>query len=138
MISIQALQFFPLLNHLSTEHLNQISKICNKVSLDADDWLLEEGGDAANLYLLTEGSISLTLSLPLEEGGEHLQRSSPLKPGDLIGWSAVIGHDTYKFGAIANEASTLIRIDDSQLRQFIVDYPESGSVYLPCDDSGTR
>lgn len=126
MVSIETLKFFPLLNRLSEEHLIELAQMSKRISIDTDEWLLEEGDDADWLYLLMEGSISLTLGLPQSDGGMHHQRGEPMNKGELVGWSSVVGAGSYKFGAMANEPSTLIRLDGEVLRQFIVDNPEAG------------
>lgn len=129
MISIQTLQFFPLLNHLDHQRLNIAARFCNEVHKLTNEWLFEEGEEAEYLYLLKEGSVSLTLSIPQREGGENVQRSSSLDKGAMLGWSAIIEPHIYKFGAVANKPTTLIQIDGYQMKQFIVDYPDSG-IYI--------
>lgn len=127
MISTQTLQFYPLFSRLNAEMLTIVSKLCREVSINKDEWLFEEGGEATHIYLIKEGSLSLTLELPIKDGGEqNNQRSSPMKNRELLGWSAVVGTGLYKFGAIANEPSTLIQIDGDKLKEFMADHPEYG------------
>ena len=126
MISPQTLQFYPLFSRLNAEMLNIVTQFCNEISIDRDEWLFEEGSEAIQLDLIKAGSLALTLHLPQKEGGEHIQRSSAMKRGELLGWSAVVGSGLYKFGAIANEPSTLIKIDGSKLKAFMADHPEYG------------
>lgn len=127
MISPQTLQFYPLFSRLSGEMLTIVSKLCQEISIERDEWLFEEGSEATDIYLIKEGSLSLTLELPIKDGGEqNNQRSSPMKNGELLGWSAVVGSGLYKFGAIANESSKLIQMDGDKLKEFMTGHPEYG------------
>ncbi len=72
------------------------------VYLEPREYLFEEGQTAKNLYLVDSGSISLNLKVPNRDGIEFVQEMDPMKRGEMVGWSAVVGPGDYKFGVVAN------------------------------------
>jgi CRP-like cAMP-binding protein len=126
MISVQTLQFYPLFASLTPEVLEKISKISRMVYLEPREYLFEEGQTAEHLYLVDSGSISLNLKVPNREGVEFVQEMDPMKRGEMVGWSAVVGPGDYKFGVVANTAAILIEVDGAELKQIMKDHPRQG------------
>lgn len=126
MISVQTLKFYPLFSTLSPEVLEKVSKISHMVYLEPGEYLFEEGQTAEHLYLVDSGSISLNLKVPNKEGVEFVQEMDPMKKGELVGWSAIIGPGDYKFGVVANTIAMLIEVDGSSLKKIMKDHPEEG------------
>lgn len=126
MISVQTLQFYPLFSSLSPEVLEKISKISHIINLEQGDYLFEEGDTAEYLYLVDSGSISLNLKVPNRDGVEFVQEMDPMKRGEMVGWSAIVGPGDYKFGVVANTASMLIEVDGAGLKQIMKDHPMQG------------
>ncbi|MBN2045958.1 MAG: cyclic nucleotide-binding domain-containing protein [Anaerolineales bacterium] len=126
MISVQTLKFYPLFSSLSPEVLEKISKISHIVYLEPGDVLFEEGQTAEYLYVVDSGSISLNLKVPNREGVEFVQEMDPMKKGEMVGWSAVVGPGDYKFGVVANTAAMLIRVNGAGLKKIMNEHIEDG------------
>ena len=126
MISAQTLRFFPLFSNLPDDILEQVSKISHLIHIKSREYLFEEGQTAKYLYLVQTGSISLNLAVPRSDGGVFVQEMDPMKKGELVGWSAIIGPQEYNFGVVANTPATLVRVDGAGLKQIMHDHPRLG------------
>ncbi|MFN2145103.1 MAG: Crp/Fnr family transcriptional regulator [Anaerolineales bacterium] len=126
MISVQTLQFYPLFSSLTPEVLEKVSRISRMVTLEPREYLFEEGQTARHLYLVDSGSISLNLKVPNRDGIEFVQEMDPMKRGEMVGWSAIVGTGDYKFGVVANTNALLIEIDGAGLKQIMKDHPRQG------------
>ena len=126
MISNQTLRFFPLFSTLPDEIIEKVSRISHLVQIEPGEYLFEEDDPAHYLYLVQKGSISLNLAVPNKAGDTFVMEMDPMKKGELVGWSAIVGPGEYKFGVIANTPTNLIQIDGSELKQIMHDYPEIG------------
>jgi CRP-like cAMP-binding protein len=88
--------------------------------------VFEQGDQAVHLYLILDGSVAIRYK-PYD--GPPLIVTH-LRPGDVFGWSAVIGSPCYTSGIVSRSALTAIRIRGEDLRSLCMSHPETGRVVL--------
>lgn len=69
------------------------------------DRLFAAEDPAERFYILVEGGVAL------EYGPERIRIYHGHQPGEMFGWSAIIGRRTYSASAVCTEASRLVGID---------------------------
>ena len=79
--------------------------ISEKMSLHAGNILFNVGDGAGYFYVLLKGQVRLSLGHtgPVVYQARH--------PGEIIGWSCLIGRETYSASAECREATELLRFD---------------------------
>lgn len=77
---------------------------------------------AKYLYILLKGNAVITYK-PYDGPAITLTR---LQPGDVFGWSAVVGSAQYTSGSISVSHVEVARVLASDLWQFVRDHPETG------------
>lgn len=126
MVSPETLRRYPLFARQSQYMIEEIALICDEISLEAGDWLFCEEEEATKLYLVLDGAVSLTMYLYLNGRGQHLETMSPLRNGEIIGWSSLVKPHIYTSGAQAIEKTTLIMMNALAMRELLDDNPAYG------------
>ena len=72
---------------LSMEYLRRLSAAAEVKAYQPRDRLFFEGQSSQEVYLLTDGEVVLETSLP----GQDAMRLQTVGPGELLGWSPVLG-----------------------------------------------
>ena len=126
MVSRETLRSYQLFAGQSIYMLDEIARISNEVVLEEGEWLFHEREDAARLYLIMDGAVSLCLNLFLNGSSQHVEATSPLGRGELVGWSAIVRPHVYTLGARTFHRSRLLVIEAEPLRQLLDDNPHYG------------
>jgi CRP-like cAMP-binding protein len=113
-----------LFTGLGHNFLKQTMAIAEKVSFEKGDFVLKEGEPAEYFFILIKGQISLLL----EDTGKLVYQSSSL--GDMFGFSALIGRDTYFLTARCDEPSVILRIDRRKMEKILTDDIDSGCLFF--------
>jgi CRP-like cAMP-binding protein len=92
-------------------------------SYAAGDFIFRHGDHAHSFYILSEGRVRLSM------GPEGLL-AYVADPGDLIGWSSLVGNDTYAASAECLTAVNVLKVEKSQLDQILHTDPESGMTFF--------
>ena len=130
MVSPETLRRFPLFAHQSEYMLKEIAMISEEIELEPDKWLFHEKEEASKLCLVLEGGIALTMYLYLNGRGQNISTTTPLRQGEVLGWSAVVKPYIYTLGAQAVEKSRVISIDAAPLRTLLDDNPGHGYHFI--------
>ncbi len=130
MVSPELLRRFPLFAGQSPYMLKEIAMISEEVELEAGQWLFQEKDEAKKLCLVLEGGIALTMYLYLNGKGQHVSMTSPMRKGEVVGWSALVKPYIYTLGAQAIEKSKVIVIDGPALVTLLDDNPEYGYLLI--------
>ena len=79
--------------------------ISDKLSLNEGNILFNVGDSADHFYVLLKGQVQLSLGQdrPVVYNARH--------PGEIIGWSGLIGRDAYSATAECVESTNLLRFD---------------------------
>ena len=90
---------------MGKEFALQAMEISEKLFLDKGETLFKEGDSAQHFYVLVKGSVALSLgkSGPIVYTASH--------PGEVIGWSSLVGRSTFSASARCLEETKLIKFD---------------------------
>jgi len=102
-----------LFKGLAADETKAFLRRCQEKSYPDGTNLFKEQHDAATLYLILSGGIELRYEMPQRENAETAITS--LKPGDTVGWSAVVPPHKYALSGYCRDKTTLLEIDRNTL-----------------------
>ncbi len=139
MVSPELLRAYPFFGGLSEEQLVNLACMADEVTLEAGSYVFKDGQELANLYLVHEGQIALTLDLP-EVGSRsiiaipnaHTREVvlSTINAGAILAWSALIPPYHATSNGKATQRCRLIAFDARKLRAAFEDDPRFGYTML--------
>ena len=88
------------------------------------DLLFHQDDPARNFYILTEGRVRISV------GPQGLLAHVASDPGDMIGWSSLVGNKTYTASAECLGPVKVSKIEKSQLDKILHDDPISGMTFF--------
>lgn len=88
-----------------------------KLFQDKGDVLFNEGDPAGDFYVLLKGGLRLSLG----QSGRQVYMAK--HPGEIIGWSCLIGRDSYSASAECVEATELLKFDRAKFLEILQKYP---------------
>jgi len=90
---------------MGREFATEAMDISGKMSLNEGNILFSAGDAAGHFYVLLKGQVQLSLSKagPVVYQARH--------PGEIIGWSCLIGRETYSASAECTQATDLLGFD---------------------------
>lgn len=117
---------FQLFDGFSDEQMNLlrplfVSSVCHTGTV-----LFEQGEPAVYFYLLVSGEVAIHFK---PEDGQDIVIAR-IKPGGMIGWSAVIGRRSYTSAAICTEFTKLLRVRSVDLQNLSKEHPETGNLFV--------
>ena len=104
---------------MSNELVKEIMGISAKLTPVENEVLFHRGDPAENFYILIKGRVMLSLG----EAGPSVYIAR--HPGEIIGWSSLIGRDNYSASAKTLEPGVLTRIDSAKFLEIIKKDPVS-------------
>ncbi len=110
------------LRGMPADHVALLSGTAVRVSVPAGRRLFEEGGPAANCWLLTAGQVALDLPVP----GRANLIVETLGSGDVIGLSWLSPPHQWQFGAQVLEPATAFQLDVPAVQALCDAHPELG------------
>jgi len=113
-----------LFQGLSDETRRKIEGIECEVVYAPGEFLFRENEAAPSFYILNEGRIRLVV------GPEQLATHVASSAGDIIGWSSLVGNDTYTASAECLTATKVFRIEKNRLDQVLSEDPASGLIFF--------
>jgi len=92
-------------------------EISEKLSLNEDNVIFSVGNTAGHFYVLLNGQVQLSLGNngPVVYQARH--------PGEIIGWSCLIGRKTYSASAECMEPTDLLRFDRENFLKILTKNP---------------
>ncbi len=120
-----------LFRTLTEEQVSRFAPLCSRFAAVEDALIFKEGREASHLYVVSEGQIALQKALR----GRHGKRArrtivAVCRPGEILGWSALVEPSKYTLSALAWESSVLIRIESQMLRRVLERSPEIGAAVM--------
>ena len=104
---------------MSNELVKEIMGISAKLTPVENEVLFHRGDPADNFFILIKGRVMLSL----DEAGPSVYIAR--HPGEIIGWSSLIGRDSYSASAKTLEPGVLTRIDSARFLEILKKDPVS-------------
>ncbi len=125
MISSNVLGFYPLFSGQSPEMLTKIADMAEERKVEAGYQLFFEGEEAKDLFLVREGTVTLTMKM-----GDNTEELEPLGKGEVVGWSSIVKPHLYKLSAYARQSSDLLVFNGEKLRSLFDENPSFGYPFM--------
>ena len=102
---------------MGREFATEAMDISEKLSLNEGNILFKVGDSAGHFYVLLKGQVQLSLGQdrPVVYNARH--------PGEIIGWSCLIGRDAYSATAECAESTNLLRFDRENFLKILTKNP---------------
>ena len=113
-----------LLRGLSRDCINAIMDIAIQESYGVGAYLFLRGDPAGCFYFLLMGRVKLHLG----ETGKMVHHMS--RPGEIIGWSGLVGREAYSASAECTTPTELHKIETGRLRKIMEKNPVEGFVFF--------
>ena len=113
LVDIEVLRMFKIFEELNDRELEQVAHAAKTEELGEGARLTEAGFAATTLYLIMDGRV--TLSVRGSKG--QAVAVDELGPGQILGWSTLVGPYVYTATATTAEKSRLIVFNGSRLRE---------------------
>ena len=97
----------------------EVLDISERLSRTEGDLLFHEGDPANHFYVLLKGRVKLSL------GGTGPVVYMARHPGEIIGWSGLIGRDVYSASGECMEATNLLKFDRDNFLEILKKYPRN-------------
>ena len=117
---------FPLFDDFSEDQMALISPLFVPSECHAGTVLFEQGEPAVYFYLMISGEVAINYKP--DDGPDIV--ITKIKPGGMVGWSAVIGRRGYTSAAICTEFTKLLRVRGSDLQTLSIQHPETGNKFV--------
>ncbi len=119
---IDTLKNAELFAGLETHHLKMITELCRGGSFKEGTMIFNEGDEATELYILTEGKVVLEMELrPLPDYPPIPSALEVVINGGCFGWSAIAEPYVYTLSARCMTNCTVLAIKGDMLRQAMTD-----------------
>ncbi len=102
----------PFLKGLEPNHIKILAGCASNVRFDVGQFILREGEDANNFYIIRHGKVAIEL-FAAERGAITIQT---IGEGEILGWSWLIPPYRWRFDARAIEITRAIALDGKCLR----------------------
>ncbi len=97
----------------------EVMDVAEKCSQHEKDILFQEGDPARHFYVLLKGRIKLSLG----DRGPTVYMVQ--QPGEIIGWSGLIGRDTYSASGECVQETNLLKFDRDVFLEILKKYPQN-------------
>ncbi len=123
---MRALPDNPFFRGLTTEQLKLIVPLFEPLSVPPGGVIFREGDEATHLYIIQRGSV--TIQYKPYDG--PMITLSHLQPGEIFGWSAVVGGEKYTSDAIGTTEVEVLRLRGSELLRLCAEHTAEGGAIL--------
>lgn len=113
---------FPLFEGFSAEQMDLLRPLFVSGEYHSGTVLFDQGDPALYFYLLISGEVAIHFK-PEDDEDIVIAR---IKPGGMVGWSAVIGRRSYTSAAICSDLSRLLRVRGADLQKLCAEHPQTG------------
>ncbi len=121
--ALRAAEFF---RDISDEDLQGLAKIARIVEFPIDSEVFHEFDAAKDVYVIASGEVTLVTLAP-KHGWRQLMR---VGPGDLMGWSSLVGRDYLSDTACTLAPTKAIAINGEKLLEFCRTHPQFGFEFM--------
>jgi CRP-like cAMP-binding protein len=114
------------LRGLGDAHLQKLASIARPREVPAGGLLFREGDDSAFIFVLVSGEVSLEIQMP-RRGPTAIYAAGP---GELLGWSPVLGRHAMTATATAVTPCRLAVLEVARVNELIEKEPQFGIAFL--------
>lgn len=104
---------------MGKEFATEAMDISEKLSLNEGKIIFSTGETADYFYVLLKGKVQLSLG----DSGPVVYQVR--QPGEIIGWSCLVGRETYSASAECLESTELLRFDQASFLEILSKNPAS-------------
>lgn len=112
MVPLETLKDIRFLQDFSDDHLQHLASLAEIQEFPAGGVVFREGQSSSSMYLVIRGNITLEINVPTR-GAMQFQT---VGPGELLGWTPVLGLGPMTATASAQAPSTLLVLNAAQIR----------------------
>lgn len=123
---MQPLPDNPFFSGLSREQLDLLVPLFSTFTAPAGSVVFKQGDRATHLYVIERGSV--TIQYKPYDG--PMITLSHLRAGEIFGWSAVVGGESYTSDAIVTTDLEALRLRGSDLVRLCAEHPSDGFAIL--------
>lgn len=102
---------------MDKDFVKAVMDITTKENLEEGQVVFKEGDPAESFYILVKGRIKLTL------GEKTREVYVAYQPGEIIGWSSLIGRETLSATAHCREPTTLNKVNKQRFLDILEKHP---------------
>jgi CRP-like cAMP-binding protein len=102
---------------MGREFATEAMDISEKLSLNEGNIIFNAGNSAGHFYVLLKGQVRLSL------GSTGPMVYQARQPGEIIGWSCLIGRETYSASAECTASTNLLRFDRQSFLEILTKNP---------------
>ncbi|NIV14465.1 MAG: cyclic nucleotide-binding domain-containing protein [Aliifodinibius sp.] len=113
-----------LLESLTDAQFGEVETYSKVVNFSKGERLFQVGHEAEHIYILLDGKVSIQVQLSSRP--ENMSIVVLQKPGQLVGWSGLMGGSHYTANGVCLEDSQLLQIKGQKFMQTLENNPESG------------
>ena len=126
MILQEELEAIDFLRKLGAQHLSTIARLAKLKELARGDVLFSEGQDSSEIYLVLSGEITLGV----KESDGKTTAVYTAQPGELLGWSPMLGRHSMTATGRAATRCRLAVLDVRQVMETCETDPRFGLAFL--------
>jgi CRP-like cAMP-binding protein len=120
-VELETMTFF---QGLDPEVVSKIRSAMTVQNYLGNDLIYSEGDPAKDFFILRDGKVLLTCSLPQDAASEI--RITQVKPGETFGWAALTHEESVSTRARALDDSSAYAIPAEALHAILREYPQAG------------
>jgi CRP-like cAMP-binding protein len=128
MIPLEELESVSLLQQFTPAYVKQMASLAWLLEFQADQLVFAEGQPEGLVYLVLKGDVVLHIKVPDAEGIQVHR----VGPGELLGWSPVLGRKAMTATARAVTRCRLAALDAGQIRDLGERDPRFGMEFYRC------
>jgi CRP-like cAMP-binding protein len=125
-MSVDLLKQFSLFDGFSEDQMSLLRPLFVPSDCHAGTVLFEQGEPAIYFYLVISGEVAIHYK-PEDDQDIVIAR---IKPGGMIGWSAVIGRRSYTSAGICTEYTELLRVRGADLQTLCTHHADTGNQFV--------
>ena len=126
MVPLETLKNIGFLQGFLDDHLQHLASLAESKEFPAGSVVFRDGQPSSSTYLVLRGDIALELNVPTR-GPMQFQT---VGPGELLGWSPVLGLGPMTSTASVQTPTTLLAFDAAQIRAFCAQDPSFGFAFM--------
>lgn len=126
MILQEELEKVEFLRNLGERHMAQIARLAQLKECPEGTIVFSEGQDSSSIYFVLSGQVALEVK---QADGKSVEVYAAA-PGELLGWSPVLGRHAMTATARAKSRSRLAVLDVGKIMEMCETFPRFGLAFL--------